>query len=159
VRAARDEARRRERDGSDAAERLAAQLAELGRPGSLRQLPEFFPTYLSHPKGPLLGEPFRLAGWQQRVLREFYRRDKHGRRVYRHGVLGVSRGSGKTPLAAALGLYELVTRTDGPEVYCAAASKEQAGIALGFARCVPARDHHRRLRQELAARPHLRHGA
>src|SRR5207248_8212253 len=65
---------------------------------------------------------------------EFYRRDKHGRRVYRSGVLGVPRGNGKTPLAAALGLYELLTRTDAPEIYCAACSKEQAGIALGFAR-------------------------
>jgi phage terminase large subunit-like protein len=113
---------------------LDAELAELGKPGSVTQLLEFFPYYLRHPKGRLIGEPFQLAAWQKRFLREFYRRDTKGRRVYRTGILGVSRGSGKTPLAAALGLYELVSRRDAPEVYCAAASKEQAGIALGFAR-------------------------
>ena len=115
-------------------ERLTVELRRLGRPGSAAQLLRFFPTYLTHPKGPLLGQPFRLAGWQQRFLREFYRRDKHGRRIYRSGFLGLPRGNGKTPLAAALGLYELLARTDAPEVYCAGCSKEQAGIALGFAR-------------------------
>src|SRR5205823_3670048 len=113
---------------------LDAELAELGKAGSVRQLLEFFPYYLRHPKGRLIGQPFQLEPWQKRFLREFYRRDKQGRRVYRTGVLGVSRGSGKTPLAAALGLYELVSRRDAPEIYCAAASKDQAAIALNFAR-------------------------
>jgi phage terminase large subunit-like protein len=113
---------------------LDAELAELGRPGSLARLIRFFPHYLQHPKGPLIGTPFKLAAWQQRFLREFYRRDRKGRRIYRLGVLGVPRGNGKTPLAAGLGLYELVNRADAPEVYFAAASKEQAGIGLEFAR-------------------------
>jgi phage terminase large subunit-like protein len=113
---------------------LGAELAELGKPGSVAQLLEFFPYYLQHPKGRLIGQPFQLAPWQKRFLGEFYRRDKNGGRVYRTAVLGVSRGSGKTPLAAALGLYELLSRRDAPEIYCAAASKEQAGIALRFAR-------------------------
>jgi phage terminase large subunit-like protein len=117
-----------------AAAELAAALAELGRPGSLAQLLRFFPAYLVHPKGPLFGQPFKLAAFQRQFLREFYRRDKKGRRVYRFGVLGVPRGNGKTPLAAGLGLYELLSRRDAPEVYCAAGSKEQAGIALGFAK-------------------------
>jgi phage terminase large subunit-like protein len=136
VRAAHSEARRRngDNDGVTAAAGLAAALAELGRHGSANQLLEFFPTFLVHPKGPLMGQPFRLAPFQKQFLREFYRRDERGRRVYRHGVLGLSRGSGKTPLAAALGVYELISRSDGPEVYAAACSREQAGIALGFAR-------------------------
>jgi phage terminase large subunit-like protein len=113
---------------------LAAELAGLGKPGSIQQLLGFFPHFLAHPRGSLIGQPFQLEPWQQRFLQEFYRRDRQGRRVYRLGVLGVPRGNGKTPLAAALGLYELVTRLDGPEVYFAAGSKEQAGIGLGFAR-------------------------
>jgi phage terminase large subunit-like protein len=113
---------------------LEGELAELGRPGSAAQLLRFFPHYLQHPKGPLIGTPFKLEGWQQRFLREFSRRDRQGRRIYRLGVLGVPRGNGKTPLAAGLGLYELVSRGDAPEVYFAAASKEQAGIGLEFAR-------------------------
>jgi len=113
---------------------LDGELAELGRPGSLARLLRFFPHYFSHPKGPRIGQPFTLERWQQRFLREFCKRDRHGRRVYRNGVLGLPRGNGKTPLAAGLGLYELVTRTDAPEVYLAACSKEQAGIGLEFAR-------------------------
>jgi phage terminase large subunit-like protein len=113
---------------------LAAELAALGKPRSAAQLLRFFPEYFRHPKGPSIGQPFRLEPWQQRFLREFYKRDKQGRRVYRLGVLGVPRGNGKTPLAAGLGLYELVSRSDAPEVYFAACSKEQAGIGLGFAR-------------------------
>jgi phage terminase large subunit-like protein len=113
---------------------LDGELAALGKPGSATRLLRFFPHYFVHPKGPLIGQPFRLEPWQQRFLREFYKRDKHGRRLYRLGVLGVPRGNGKTPLAAGLGLYELVTRTDAPEVYFAACSKEQAGIGLDFAR-------------------------
>jgi phage terminase large subunit-like protein len=136
VRAAQQEVRRRTgtNGGADMRAALAAELASLGSHTSAATLPRFFPEYLAHPKGPLLGQPFQLERWQQQFLREFYRRDKHGRRVYQRGVLGVPRGNGKTPLAAALGLYELLARTDVPEIYCAAASKEQAGIALGFAR-------------------------
>jgi phage terminase large subunit-like protein len=132
VRQVQAQVERERADGGGLA--LAAELAELGKPGSAARLLRFFPKYFVHPKGPLLGQPFRLEGWQQRFLREFYKRDKQGRRVYRLGVLGVPRGNGKTPLAAGLGLYELVSRTDAPEVYFAACSKEQAGIGLSFAR-------------------------
>jgi len=141
VRAAQQELQRRvtEAGGNGPAanplrQQLAAELELLGKPGSLKQLFGFFPKYLAHPKGPLYGEPFKLAKFQQRFLREFYRRDSKGRRVYRFGVLGLPRGNGKTPLAAGLGLYELLARRDAPEVYCAACSKEQAGIALSFAK-------------------------
>lgn len=132
VGAAQEEAKRRL--GAGTSPGLEARLAELGKAGSAAQLFSFFPGFLSHPKGPLIGRPFELEPWQQRFLREFYRRDRRGRRVYRLGLLGLPRGNGKTPLAAGLGLYELVTRADAPEVYFAAGSKEQAGIGLGFAR-------------------------
>src|SRR5439155_17620046 len=112
----------------------AAKLAALGKPASVAQLLRFFPPFLVHPRGPLIGTPFRLEPWQQRFLREFYRRDKQGRRLYRLGLLAMPRGCGKTPLAAGLALYELVSRQDAPEVYFAAGSKEQASIGLGFAR-------------------------
>ena len=134
VAAAQREAHRRDSNGTDGANALAAELRTLGKPGSVTQLLKFFPYYLAHPRGPMIGQPFTLEPWQQRFLREFFRLDKNGERIYRTGVLGVPRGNGKTPLAAALGLYELLTRTDNPEIYCAAASKEQAGIAFGFAR-------------------------
>ena len=131
---AQREAHRRDSNNGDGTSALAAELRTLGKPGSVAQLLKFFPYYLAHPRGPMIGQPFTLEPWQQRFLREFFRLDKNGERIYRTGVLGVPRGNGKTPLAAALGLYELLTRTDNPEIYCAAASKEQAGIAFGFAR-------------------------
>jgi phage terminase large subunit-like protein len=115
-------------------ERLQAELCRLGRPGSSKQLLEFLPAYLRHPKGPLRGQPFQPEPWQRAFLREFYRRDSKGRRLYRLGLLALPRGNGKTGLAAALAVYELVNRADAPEIYFAAASKEQAGIALSFAR-------------------------
>ena len=132
VQQAQEEAARAQAQGTGRS--LAGEFATLGKPGSVRQLLEFFPSCLQHPKGPLRGQPFQLEAWQKRFLREFYRRDKRGRRVYRLGVLGIPRGNGKSALAAALGLYELVTRCDAPEVYFAAASKDQARVALSFAR-------------------------
>jgi phage terminase large subunit-like protein len=115
-------------------QRLQAELANLGEPGSVEQLLAFFPYYLRHPKGPARSRPFQLEAWQQQFLAEFYRRDSEGRRVYRVGLLGIPRGNGKTALAAGLGLYELLSRQDAPEIYFAAGSKEQAKIALSFAR-------------------------
>ena len=113
---------------------LQEQLDALGKAGSVKQRLGFFPEFLRHAKGPVFGQPFQLERWQRAFLREFYRRDKKGRRVYQGGLLGVPRGNGKTPLAAGLGLYDLITGTDAPEVYFAAGSKEQAGIGLDFAR-------------------------
>jgi phage terminase large subunit-like protein len=134
VRAAQTEVQRQTGTANAPHAQLAAELARLGRPGSIKQLLEFFPAYLQHPKGPLRGQPFQLEPWQRQFLREFYRRDRRGRRIYRLAILGLPRGNGKTALAAALGLYELIARTDAPEVYFAAASKDQAKVALSFAR-------------------------
>jgi phage terminase large subunit-like protein len=118
----------------DAGGALQEQLAEFGKRGSAAHVIEFFERYLRHPKGPMIEQPFTLEPWQKRFVREFYRRDREGRRVYRLGLLAIPRGSGKTAFAAGLALYELVTRSDAPEVYFAAGSKEQAGVAFDFAR-------------------------
>src|SRR5581483_746139 len=49
--------------GASARAELAATLAKLGKPGGVAQLLRFFPEFLRHPKGPLFGEPFKLAGF------------------------------------------------------------------------------------------------
>jgi phage terminase large subunit-like protein len=112
---------------------LVDELAKLGPARSYKQLEAFFPWAFRHYKGASAGDPFRLELFQRRFLREFWRRRPDGRRVYQVGLFGVPKGSGKTPLAAGLGLYTLVTEMDAPEVFGIAGSKAQAGIAQEFA--------------------------
>lgn len=113
---------------------LQRELRKLGRRRSYAQLERFFPTYLRHQAGPAAGRPFHLDRYQKAFLREFWRRNRHGERVYQVGLLGVPKGNGKTPLAAGLGLHTLVTHTDAPEVYAIAGAKDQADFAHSFAR-------------------------
>jgi phage terminase large subunit-like protein len=119
----------RTREPRGQAPRLAPGPAQSGE-----GVAEFFEHNLMHAKGPKAGEPFRLEPWQREFVDEFYKRDEEGRRVYRLGILGVPRGNGKSPLAAGLALYELLTRADSPDVFCAAGSRDQARIVFTFAR-------------------------
>ncbi len=112
---------------------LQAELRRLGPPKSYRQLERFFPRFFKHSRGPSAGQPFNLDGFQRAFLREFWRRDGRGERIYQVGCLGIPKGNGKTPLAAALGTHALVSQLDDPEVYGIAGSRDQAGIAHGFA--------------------------
>jgi len=95
---------------------------------------DFFARHFRHTKGARAGKRFELEPWQREFVDEFYRRDEQGRRIYRLGILGIPRGNGKSPLAAGLGLYELVTRTDSPDVFCAAASRDQGRIVFNYGR-------------------------
>src|SRR4051794_24662384 len=67
------------------------ELAQLGTPGSTKRLLGFFPHFLRHAKGSLRGEPFRLERWQTQFVREFFQRDRRGRRIYQRGLLGIPR--------------------------------------------------------------------
>ena len=97
-------------------------------------VPDFFAECLVHVKGPAAGEPFILEPWQEEYLTEFDRVDELGCRIYSRGILGVPRGNGKSPLAAGRALYDLVTRPDAPDSFCAAAARDQARITLDYAR-------------------------
>ena len=104
----------------------------------------FFERCLVHVKGPKAGQPFILTAWQfEEIIRPLYdtlRAD--GLRQYRHGYLSFARKAGKTTLAAGLALYHLFADGEfGGEIYCAATSREQAGllfdIAVGMAEASP----------------------
>jgi len=94
---------------------------------------EFFARYLVHVKGPSAGLPFVLEPWQQEFLDDFERRDGEGRRIFLRALLGVARGNGKSPLAAGVALRELLLRQDAPDIYLAAASRDQARIVFEYA--------------------------
>lgn len=88
------------------------------------------------PSGDQIGQPFRLLKWQREWIDELYRTDARGNLRYRWALLGVPKGNGKSPLAAALGLYNLLGDEDEPNpwVVCAAASDKQADIIFGAAK-------------------------
>jgi phage terminase large subunit-like protein len=88
------------------------------------------------PSGEHIGQPFRLLPWQRDWITEIYETDAEGTRRYRWSLLGVPKGNGKTPLAAALGLYNLLGDPDeaDPWIVCAAASDKQADILFAAAK-------------------------
>lgn len=96
-----------------------------------------FLNNLTHHEGKLAGKPFRLAYWQERMVRRIYGdTDDQGRRRVRTVFVLLPRANGKTSLGAGLSLLHLL----GPEkeaagqVVAAAADREQASIAYNAAR-------------------------
>lgn len=98
---------------------------------------DFFAANLRHTKGSLIGQPFELEPWQQDIINLIYEINEEGRRKWRTVLLGIPRGNGKSPLAAGIGLLELVDRDDAPDIYVAAAARDQAAIIHDFAHGMP----------------------
>lgn len=114
---------------------LGVELRKLGRHGSYVQLERFAATYFRHFAGPMAGRPFVFEPFQRSFLKEFWRRDKHGRRIYNKGLFGIPKGNGKTPIASVLGTHALVSAKDEmPEVYVISGAKDQADICHTFSR-------------------------
>jgi phage terminase large subunit-like protein len=120
---------------------LQRELRRCGPPGSFRQLDRFAQRFFRHQKGSLASPDGRWATAQPYVfppnhrafLKEFWRRDKHGRRVYQVGLLMEPKGCSKTPTAAVLGTHAVCSETDAPSVFQIAGSKDQAGFGHEFA--------------------------
>jgi phage terminase large subunit-like protein len=96
-----------------------------------------FLNNLTHHEGKLAGQPFKLASWQERIVRRVYGdTDDAGRRRVRTVFVLLPRSNGKTTLGAGLSLLHLL----GPEkeaagqVVAAASDREQASIAYNAAR-------------------------
>ncbi|ASW91275.1 terminase large subunit [Mycobacterium marseillense] len=86
----------------------------------------FCAEYLIVPKGKGVDEPMILRPWQVDMLRPVLDPDP------RPAVAGIMcpRGTGKTSLMAALGLYELFLGPDGNEIPIVAVDERQAGLTL-----------------------------
>lgn len=98
--------------------------------------------YCIVPHGKGAKQPMRLRPWQQDIVRELYRTPRA-----RAGLVSLPRGNGKSLLAAALALYELLgTEVESPQVLCVASDERQAGIVFNTARRMI------ELHEELAAR-------
>jgi phage terminase large subunit-like protein len=94
-------------------------------------------------EGRFAGKPFPLADWQERLIRRIYGPiDELGRRQVRTAFVMVPRGSGKSSLAAAIGLLHCFgpEKEPGGQVIAAAADREQASIVFGAASRMIAQD-------------------
>jgi phage terminase large subunit-like protein len=95
----------------------------------------FAEEWVVQTKGRWAGHALKLEPWQQDFLDELFLVDQDGRRVYREALLGLARKNGKSTLSSALALYMLLAAGEqGPEVYSAASSKDQARIVFNQAR-------------------------
>lgn len=85
-------------------------------------------------EGDFDGKPFVLEDWQAFIVGSlfgWYAQDSDGTwvRRFRNAYVETGKGSGKSPLAAGIGLYGLAADDEAaPEIYSAAAGRDQAGI-------------------------------
>jgi phage terminase large subunit-like protein len=91
----------------------------------------FIETHCTYSKGEWAGQPFRLLPWQWDDLVKplFGTLNGGDLRQYRVCYCEIPKKNGKTELCAALALFMLTSDfEEGPEVYVAAADREQAGL-------------------------------
>jgi len=93
----------------------------------------FFEGNLRLPEGEHQGKPFILEEWQREDTNIIYETDACGRFLWKIVVYGLPRGSGKSPLAAGFANHALVTGSGSPQIWCAAAARQQAGIVHMYA--------------------------
>jgi phage terminase large subunit-like protein len=94
----------------------------------------FAEEWIVQTKGRWAGKPLSLQPWQKSLFNELFLVYEDGSRVYREALLGISRKNGKSTISAVLALYMLLASgEEGPEVYAAAASKDQARIVFNQA--------------------------
>jgi phage terminase large subunit-like protein len=92
---------------------------------------EFFERHLCHTIGEWAGKPFLLMPWQREdvLMPLFGWEDAHGRRRYRSAYIEIPKKNGKSGMCSGIALYLMAADGEpGAQVFCAAASREQAGI-------------------------------
>ena len=116
----------------------------------------FFP-FLRLAEGDFAGRPFTLQGWQAFIVGAVFgwlSSDPDGGEVrrFRNAYVETGKGSGKTPLAAGIGLYGLVADDEAAaEIYSAATVRDQAAILWTDARRMVERSPTLRARVEVTA--------
>jgi phage terminase large subunit-like protein len=77
------------------------------------------------------GSEFALLAFQKFIVGSLFGWYKGENRRFRNAYLEMGKGNGKSPLAAGIGLFLLVVDDEpSPEVYCAAATRDQAAISF-----------------------------
>jgi phage terminase large subunit-like protein len=95
------------------------------------RIARFGENFIVQTKGRWAGTPLEHERWQRQFLNELFLLDADGRRVYKEALLGVARKNGKSTLGAELALYGLLGTPEwSPEVYVAAASRDQARVVF-----------------------------
>ncbi len=99
------------------------------------QVVRFAESRIVQTKGRWAGKPLTIEPWQRELFDELYLVDALGKRVYNEALIGLPRKNGKSTMTAAIALHGLIATGEmGPEVYAAAASKDQARIVFQQAR-------------------------
>ena len=90
----------------------------------------FFADVLCLNGGEYEGESYQLLSWQAFIVGSLIGWvDENGHRRFRVAYIETAKGSGKSPLAAGIGLYGLVADGEArAEIYAAATKKDQAMI-------------------------------
>jgi len=91
---------------------------------------DFFPTFLTHVKGPKAGQPFELERWEQAIIANLFGwKRPDGLRRFREGFVFVPRKNGKTTFGAGIILYvETCDGEPGAEIYSSAKDRAQARL-------------------------------
>jgi phage terminase large subunit-like protein len=90
----------------------------------------FFPDVLRLNGGEFEGQPFELIDWQKFIVGSLFGwKGADGWRRFRVAYIETAKGSGKSPLAAGIGMYGLVADSEPrAEIYAAATKKDQAMV-------------------------------
>lgn len=92
---------------------------------------KFAHEWIIQTKGRWAGKRMAVEPWQQALFDELFLVYDDGERVYHEALIGLARKNGKSTLASALGLHGLLASPHAaPEVYAAAASRDQARIVF-----------------------------
>ena len=92
---------------------------------------DFIETLCKHNRGDSPGQYIELRPFQREIIDGLFELNEKGLWKHKHSLVMLPRKSGKSELLSAVALWALVASSDwAPEVYCVAASKEQARIVL-----------------------------